>query len=415
MELNIQQKNKTSIRKRSRYWHFSAMEIIYWATIASSTYLTVYLKEVGFTPTKIGTIAALNSAMGIVATPLFGIMADKVRSSKKIFLFCMCVGAILWALIPVNVLLKSWQLFLFILVPASHFFRTPAGQLLDTWVVQSANREKLNYGAIRMWGSLSLGVVTLLLSLLLEKTSLNWAFYILPIMIVPMLFFSKKLGDTSHPPIKSKRTNIRKLKIGSLFKNYYYITFILFAITLYIPMQTGHVYLPYLVTHVGGNAAQVGLLTGFKTLIEIPTLLLVQRLRDKKIPFWAMLLASGLFYIAEMLLYTRATAFYQLVLISVLYGAASGFSIGASSNYIYTLAPTRLKATAQTINGAVTSIAGIIGSIIGGRLLEQVGIIEYYKYTGFMMIGAVAFFVLTLWFGKRVLKKENTLAIMDRR
>ena len=41
---------------------------------------------------------------------------------------------------------------------------------------------------------------------------------------------------------------------------------------------------------------------------------------------------------------------------------------------MYSLAPDHLKATAQTLNGAMNSVAGIIGNLLGGVLIAMVGV-----------------------------------------
>ena len=392
-------------QKRRRYWQFSSLEMIYWFAMATAGYLTVYLQGIGYSPSQIGQISAANAAVRIFAAPIMGIMADKIGSVKKVFITCILIGSLLWALVPfasgIEILGISLTL---IVIPASMFFRNPASALVDNWVVQSVNREGLNYGTIRLWGSISYAVMCMILSAVLPKLGVEWTFYMLFWLIVPMVLVSISIKDSGSTVTRKKSLSFRELRIGRLFKNYYYVTYLIYAIVLNIPMNTGHTFLPYLVEHVGGDTAMIGIITGYKAILEIPMLFIIGPLRKKKVPFYAMLLGAACFYTAEMLLYSTAVNFTQLVIISTCYGLGGGLSIGAAANYIYTLTPRELKATAQTVNGSVTAVAAIVGSLIGGLLLEKIGIVAYYRLVGLIMAGAAIFFAVTLYLGKKVWK-----------
>ncbi len=395
----------TPMEKRRRYWQFSALEIVYWFAMATAGYMTVYLKELGFSPSEIGRTSAINSAMGIFAAPLFGIVADKIGSVKKVFITCILTGSLMWALIPFTSKVSVGGLALcFIVIPVSFFFRNPASHLVDNWVVQSTNKEGLNYGNIRLWGSISYAAMAFILAAILPSLGVEWTFYMLFILIIPMTIVSAGIKDRRKITVRKKSLPLKELKIGRLFKNYYYMTYLIYAVVLNIPMQTGHVYLPYLISHVGGNTAQIGIITGYKAILEIPMLFAMRPLRKRNFPLYGMLLGSAVFYILEMFLYSGAVSFWQLVIISTFYGLGGGLSIGASANYIYTLTPRELKATAQTVNGSVTAVAGIVGNMLGGFLLESIGIVEYYKLVGLIMLGALGFFALSLFLGRKVFK-----------
>lgn len=395
----------TPQERKKRYWQFSSLEIVYWFAMATAGYLTVYLKGIGFSPSQIGKMSAVNSAVGIIAAPLFGLIADKIGSVKKVFITCILVGSLLWALVPFTGTISFGPILLcLIVIPASQFFRNPASSLVDNWVVQSTNKEGLNYGTIRLWGSISYAGMALILAAILPRYGVKWTFYMLFLLIIPMVLVSISIKDKGKTTVRKSSLPFRELRVGRLFKNYYYVTFLIYAIVLNIPMQTGHVFLPYLISHVGGDTARLGLITGYKALLEIPMLFLLKPLRKRKFPLYGLLLGSALFYVLEMLLYPQAKNFTQLILISTCYGLGGGLSIGASANYIYTLTPKELKATAQTLNGSVTAVAGILGNLAGGLLLERVGIVNYYQFIGFVMCGAALFFAASLFAGRRVFK-----------
>ena len=286
----------TPQERKKRYWQFSSLEIVYWFAMATAGYLTVYLKGIGFSPSQIGKMSAVNSAVGIIAAPLFGLIADKIGSVKKVFITCILVGSLLWALVPFTGTISFGPILLcLIVIPASQFFRNPASSLVDNWVVQSTNKEGLNYGTIRLWGSISYAGMALILAAILPRYGVKWTFYMLFLLIIPMVLVSISIKDKGKTTVRKSSLPFRELRVGRLFKNYYYVTFLIYAIVLNIPMQTGHVFLPYLISHVGGDTARLGLITGYKALLEIPMLFLLKPLRKRKFPLYGLLLGSAPF------------------------------------------------------------------------------------------------------------------------
>ena len=52
------------------------------------------------------------------------------------------------------------------------------------------------------------------------------------------------------------------------------------------------------------------------------------------------------------------------------------------------------------------SIAGIIGGMLGGLMIESMGIRSFYVATGVMMMATVVLYVLSFPFIRRAMKRE---------
>jgi len=109
--------------------------------------------------------------------------------------------------------------------------------------------------------------------------------------------------------------------------------------------------------------------------------------------------------VAEALLYSVARDMTSLVFISTFHGLGGGILIGAASNYIYSLTPDGLKATAQTVYGSMNSLAGIVGNLLGGYLMDVIGVQRFYFVAGMVIVFAFLFFVISFPVGTKVLKK----------
>jgi PPP family 3-phenylpropionic acid transporter len=391
------------------YWTLSSIEFLFWFAAATGGYLTIFLQRQGFTPTQVGLINAINSAVTICATPFWGMLADKIRSIRRIFVYCMAAGALLWALVPLSSTIKLGLgplLLLHLLVPASAFFRMPAQSLMDAFVVQTSAARNVAYGSVRSWGSIAFAVMNISLSAILPIVGgVNITFYMYGLAFIPLLFILWNMKNADQP-IEGGRKSVplNEMRFGRLFKNYYFITYLTFAIIWQMPVNTSMTFLPYLVDSVGGNTAQFGLVTGYKALLEVPMLLLMRRFR-KHFPLPVAIVCSGIFYIVEASLYVNAHSLIDIMLIQSLHGLGGGLMIGSAANYIFSLAPEGLNSTAHTVHGAVNSVAASIGQLIGGVLIEELGIKPFYSLVSYMILGAVLYFCLTLFVGRKILKK----------
>ena len=385
------------------YWTLSSIEFLFWFAAATGSYLTVFLQKNGFTPTQVGFINAVNAAVAIGAAPFWGMMADKFRSIRKIFISCMCVAAVLWALVPFSSKISLGPIFLMhLIIPIGSFFRMPANSLVDAFVVQTAARENVAYGNVRLWGSISFAIMSISLSAILPWTGVEITFYMYGMAFIPLMLIMGKMKDP--PGTEKKSVPFREMQFGKLFKNYYFVTYMIFGIFMQMPMNTSMAFLPYLVDMVGGDTAQLGLVSGYKALLEIPMLLIMKPLR-KRFPLPVAIITAGLFYIIEFALYTRANSLMEILLIQTLHGLGGGLMIGSSTNYVFTLAPKGLNSTAHTLNGAMNSTAAIVGNLLGGVLIVAVGIRNFYLVAAGIILVAIIYFVSTLLVGTKVLKK----------
>ena len=126
---------------------------------------------------------------------------------------------------------------------------------------------------------------------------------------------------------KGKSLSLREMHVGELFKNYYYMAYLVFAIALNIPLNCSYTFMPYLIKSVGADPSLYGILTGYKALMEIPMLILMVHLR-KRFRMPHIIVAAGIFYVLEMTLYSFAGNFAHLFFIITFQGIGGGLFIG---------------------------------------------------------------------------------------
>ena len=387
------------------YWTLSSISFLFYYAVATGSYLTVFLQKNGFSPSQVGIINGVNFAVSICATPFWGVMADKVRSNRKIIVYCMAVASVLWALVPAASRISLGPIFLMHLsIPLCSFFRLPAQSLMDAFNVQSCAREGVAYGSVRLWGSISFALMSISLSAVLPWTGVELSFYMYGFAFLPLLFILSRMKDPADDDATRKSVPFKDMQFRRLFQNYYFVTYMVFAIFMHMPINTSMSFLPYLIDMVGGDSAQFGLITGYKALLEVPMLLAMAPLR-RRFPLPVAVILAGILYTIEFSLYAYVDSLLQILAIQTLHGLAGGLIIGASTNYVFAMAPEGLNSTAHTVNGAMNSIAAIIGNMLGGVLITVIGIRQFYSVSGSIVACAISYFFITLLIGTKVLGK----------
>ncbi|WP_437673445.1 MFS transporter [Sorangium sp. So ce131] len=111
-----------------------------------------------------GAIAATLPAMGLVAPPAFGLLADAL--GVRVWLIrAACAGAFLpFALLALSFALGLPLSFagLFAAATAFAFFRAPMFMMADVVAMEASLRSGITYGRFRLWGSVSFAVVAVI-------------------------------------------------------------------------------------------------------------------------------------------------------------------------------------------------------------------------------------------------------------
>jgi PPP family 3-phenylpropionic acid transporter len=289
-----------------------------------------------------------------------------------------------------------------VMIPIFTFFNAPNVPLMDAYVLETCSREKLAFGSARMWGSVSYALMSIVLGVILPLTGVEASFYVYGLAALPffLMMVRRKDGEPTARKEKKKSMSLKEMRLGRLFKNYYFLTYLLYAIFLNMPISASMSFLPFLVEEVGSDSAQLGLAAGFRAMLEVPMLFLLQPLR-RRISLPLAIIIAGSVYAVAYRLYSAAGSLLHIMLIQMMLGLAGGLMIGAGVSYVHSLAPEGLNSTAQAINGTTNAAAAIVGNVLGGVFVTIVGVRAFFRVSSFMILGALAFLAVTLLLGRR--------------
>lgn len=173
------------------------------------------------------------------------------------------------------------------------------------------------------------------------------------------------------------------------------MAFLGFGFIFYIAVACEGNFLPYYMASINVDSKQYGIILALRATMEIPFLLFMIRLR-RKFPLRVLILGSSLLMGIECLgLGLLANSLPTMMLFCMFFGLGNGLFIGSSLNYVYELAPSHLKASAQAFFTSMASVAGILGNLIGGRIFDAIGAKTFYLSVSAMFALSAGVFLLS--------------------
>ena len=375
----------------------------FWFAWAYACYQSVYLQEKGFQASDIGVLNAISAGVNILSVSFWGTVSDRIGSLKRVLFSVLLGGSLLYSLVPaIPTDIAFSHLLLLAILPSFNFFRGSMTTMVENMQVRNCNELRLNYGFIRSFGSLmftfgSLSAAGLLAGTIEVRHTFVISFLLMLIPITLTIFVrDPKLGrlkNMNADPNQKKE----KISLKPLFQNKTYIFFLIFAFIFYIAANCEATFIPYYMKSIDVNPQQYGVILAYRAMLEIPFLLLMARLRRRFSLQQLFLFGVTLMSLECLCLGTIANSLFTMILSTTFFGLGNGLFIGSSLNYLYHLAPDRLKASAQAFFAAIASVAGIAGNLIGGALFDNIGAKPFYLVVFLlMMISVIVFAVFVL-------------------
>lgn len=367
---------------------------LFWLAWSFSSYQTVYLQEVGFSASQLGLLNALTSGVSIASLAFWGMVSDRIRSLRKVLITVLVGGAVLFALIPaIPTGLPSSPLLLLTLIPVVYFFRGSMSPYAENLLVRNANELRLNYGLLRSVGSFLFTAGGLAITALLPLVGVPSTFWLSGVMMIPVVILTLLAREPNAQPAQSVPKE--KLDLSQLFRNKSYVAFLVFGFLFYIAANCEASFFPYFIQGVGVPTDRYVVVLSYRAFLEIPFLLLMVKLR-RRFSLGRLVVAAAVLMAVEcVFLGLFANSLMSILLCATFFGLGNGLFIGSSLNYLYELAPSHLKGSAQAFFSAVSSVAGILGNLLGGLVFDAMGAKPFYLFVATLYFLSVGVFLLT--------------------
>lgn len=352
---------------------------------------------------RIGTLMSIRTFMGLIGPPIVGYICDRLESRKFVFIISMLLMAIF-----VAPLTFYGDLMLAVSIGIVGFLWEPQQSVLDSWILETSTHTAHNYGFMRAWGSIGFAVVVTVFGQVIEK--LGWRAHFLSYGIIALIVIgiAFSLEDNSYSELhNNKDKNISEelakeaelnpgledKNIMRLFKNPDYVFILFITLLIFIPNQMIFVYLAPIIRSVGGNSTDLGYTLFFNALSEAP-IFFVAKYFLEKYKTNSLLLFSAFFYLIRFIIAAFATSPVYFLFFGMLQSLSFGVFLVTVRYYVKLVAPAALKTTAQSV--ALMSgfgAGGIIGSLLGGYLIDNFGMAVMFRVG--ILLAAAAVLILT--------------------
>lgn len=326
-------------------------------------FMNVYLAQLGLSGQQIGLLAALLPLMFLLVAPVVAAPADR-RARRRRALQVALVG--LAAVLLIFWLPRAFGSIL-LLTAVLACFRAPIAPIADGVLTRMAVRHRLNYGQMRLWGSLGFAAAAIVGGALWQRVGFVPMFVAAGLTAVPLLLVTGRLEEetavyaTAQPPwthLLRHPGMVAVLAASFLVGGYIGMTFTFEGVYL---------------NNLGGSELVVGLFFGLGAFCELPAMQFSDKLARVLGRPGALLIAYGLLSLANV-----AKAFApspELFLpIGVLKGLGFGLFFVTTVRLVDEQAPAAWAATAQgVLNAVLLGIAPLIATPLGGWIFDVYG------------------------------------------
>lgn len=347
--------------------------------------LSVYLSEVehlkGY---QIGTIMSISPIMMIFFQPLWGMISDKTNSPVKI----LSITTFLSGVFALGYLLSpSYYLFVLVAVLVA-LFQSAIIPISDSLSLKYTSKVRVHYGNVRLFGSLGFGLAVFIMGRLSE-TNESVIFYSFFIALTVASFLGSQLPQEKTTGNKHVISGMKEIFTYKKFIIFLIITFMIFG-----PNLANNVYFGLFVADRGGTYTGIGIAFLIAVLSEIPFMRFSGGWIEK-LGLMPIATIAGIISLIRWLFYYTEPSLGVVYLTSVLQGISVGLFIPAALQYIRSITPIHMAASAITIYSAIgNGLGNWFSTFFGGIIFDRFNISTVYLFFSILAFIGV---VLNIW------------------
>jgi len=373
-------------------WFF---EFFGYGFIAVASYLALYFEHVGYTRFEIGVLMATSPLAMILSAPLLGRLADFVSSrSNLIFLMGILAAVSPWVLcanfgFPLDLLI-AFAMFSFIMSSI------PIG---ESAMLSSPLIGEHRFNKVRLMGTVGFAAISLLTGYLVTRGFIL-LFLLLSLSAVVTAFAGWRLPNTRSEKIVVEESFIRMMLKNCTLRSFFVLSF-------FQMMTMGYhfSFFPLYANHVFHDERILGYLILIQTLAEIPVLLTLPLLR-RRFPMRALGIIISLGFSARWFLTSFFFQGMAAFFIQLLHGLGVVPLALLSMMEISRTIPVRMASRSQTFYWSIQSSGQIIGSVVGGAVVQSTSLQMGYLLATLISTSALIMFI-GLCRGKDKEKRAN--------
>jgi PPP family 3-phenylpropionic acid transporter len=346
-------------------------------------FFSLYLESVELTPFEIGVLMALPQVTRIVASHLWGWLADRGGRRMRVVRWTGIAGTLAFLFVFAG----THFALLFATLFAMTFFWSAALPLMEATTLSHLGEDTSRYGPVRVWGSVGFIVAVVGGGYLLDIFPLSAVPVLVLVMMLAILAFACAVPESpalAHEPGHSIGRVLLRPEVVALI-----------ASGAFMSAAHGPYYTFYSIHLVGEgySKAATGWLWALGVACEIGIFAWMPRLYQAFTLRRILLVSYALAALRFLLIAWLAQSFAVLLFAQVLHAASFGAFHAASIGYVHRIFRGRLQARGQAIYGSFSfGIGGALGALVSGYVWEHSGAaLTFSVGAGCAALGGVLF------------------------
>ena len=326
-------------------------------------YFNLYCYHIGFSGTEIGGLSAARSLVLVAFPMIWGILADRFRSRRALYVFCSLCAAVIWCLY-----LATSEFLPMLTITVLHgIFYAPLISFLEAFSMDALGRARQNYGRIRAWGSISFIAVVLLLGWMIDLFNIR-----LILVLVLAGSVVQSLAAIRMPAERSSKTNPFSGRPEFLMQQQT-LVFLLCGFLMLVSHGAYYGFFSIHLATLGFSKTFIGVSWALASAAEILVMITSRRMFRRFSLESVLTFSFGVAAFRWLALYFVQSAAMILVT-QVLHAVTYAAFHMASILYIDRLTPDRNKTLGQAVNNAVQYGLGLmVGFFLNGYLYGRIG------------------------------------------
>ncbi len=375
----------TERRINVRYAGIHGTYWMYYGAIGS--FASVFLLGRGYSNTEIGIILAVSNIFAVILQPIMGDLAD--RSKKLSFFGLMEMMTYLLMVLTAFLLILHKKSGLLMLVYVMAFGWMHVVQPFCNAMNRKLNETGVyvNFGMCRAVGSFTYSVMCFFLGSLVEKYGVN----VLPLTgeVVLVLFLAtivitarsfkrvmaekpgagKEQGNTAEAHCReAEEINL----VMFIRRNKMFLVLCSGVLGLYYTNSVLNTYMAQIAENVGGDSGDVGRIFSVLALLEIPTMVLFDRIR-KRVRLSTLIKLSSVAFVFWVFFCFMAENVTALILAQLAQPFSFALFLPSMVRFIDDIMSKGEAVKGQTVFTTTTTLAAVFASFIGGIVLDAAG------------------------------------------
>lgn len=354
----------------------------------------VWLESRGMTAAEIGILLAVGTWVKVLANPLVGHIVDR-RGDRRIPMIVLA-GAGLAAGVLFYLAHGFWVLL--VISGLFGFALSALFPLSDNLTVRVASERGLQYGRIRLWGSISFIAAAMLGGRILEGKPDSWVLMLVLIAVGLTWISTFWLPDARWPTEERRK--------GLSFRLLTNPVFLLFLASASLIQSSHAVYYGFATLFwrsMGHSDTVIGWLWAEGVAAEVILFLFGGALLARLGPVW-LLATAGLAALLRWGITGLTVDLVPLLLVQALHAFTFGATHLAAVHFIARAAPSNLSASAQSLYSALGTGVGFgIMMPLAGYLYEQFAGAAFLFMAAMTVVGTVCAIILARrWDGEQI-------------